>query len=48
MPFEVRDYLRHILVETEYLIDQVAGVSAHEFMANETLRRAFVRSLGER
>jgi uncharacterized protein with HEPN domain len=45
MSFEPRDYLRHILVEADYLIGQSAGVSVEEFMANETLRRAFVRSL---
>jgi len=32
MSFEPRDYLRHILVEADYLIGQCAG---------ETLRRAF-------
>jgi uncharacterized protein with HEPN domain len=45
MSFEPRDYLRHILVEADYLIGQSAGVSVEEFLANETLRRAFVRSL---
>jgi uncharacterized protein with HEPN domain/predicted RNase H-like HicB family nuclease len=45
MSFEPRDYLRHILVEADYLIGQSAGLSVVEFLANETLRRAFVRSL---
>ena len=45
MSFEPRDYLRHILVEADYLIGQSAGVSVEEFLANETFRRAFVRSL---
>lgn len=45
MSFEPRDFLRHILVEADYLIGQSAGVRVEEFMANETLRRAFVRSL---
>lgn len=45
MSFEPRDYLRHILVEAEYLLGQSAGLTFAEFMANETLRRAFVRSL---
>jgi uncharacterized protein with HEPN domain len=45
MSFEPRDYLRPILVETDFLIGKSAGVSAEEFMADETLRRAFVRSL---
>ena len=39
------DYLRHILVEANYLVDQAAGLQRDEFLANETLRRAFVRSL---
>jgi len=45
MSFEPRDYLRHIVVETDYLIGQAAGLSYDAFVANETLRRAFVRSL---
>ena len=45
MSFEPRDYLRHILVEADYLLDQTAGLTRDEFVANETLRRAFVRSL---
>ena len=45
MSFEPHDYLRHILVETEYLIRQSVGVRLEEFMDDETLRRAFVRSL---
>ncbi len=45
MCFEPRDYLRHILVEADYLLDQTAGLTRDEFVANETLRRAFVRSL---
>lgn len=45
MSFEPRDYLRHILVEADYLIGQSAGISADHFMTDETLQRAFVRSL---
>ena len=45
MSFEPRDYLRHILVEADYLISQSAGVSAEALAADETLRRAFARSL---
>ena len=44
MSFEPRDYLRHILVEVEYLLDQSQGLSFERFAADETLRRAFVRS----
>lgn len=45
MSFEPRDYLRHILVEVDYLLGSCAGLSFEDFKANETLRRAAVRSL---
>ena len=45
MSFEPRDYLRHILVEADYLIGRSGGLSFEAFSADETLRRAFVRSL---
>ncbi|MEX2543423.1 MAG: DUF86 domain-containing protein [Trueperaceae bacterium] len=45
MSFEPRDYLRHILVEADYLLANQSGLSFETFMANETLQRAFVRSL---
>ena len=45
MSFESRDYLRHILVEADYLVARSAGLSYDDFAADETLRRAFVRSL---
>jgi uncharacterized protein with HEPN domain len=45
MSFEPREYLRHILVEVDYLMAQRAGLTFDDFSASETLRRAFVRSL---
>ena len=45
MSFEPRDYLRHILAETDYLAEQSEGITASQFKADETLKRAFVRSL---
>ena len=39
------EYLRHILDETEYLINQSRGLSREEFLGDETLKRAFVRSI---
>jgi uncharacterized protein with HEPN domain len=39
------EYLQHILDETEYLISQAQGLSGDEFMQDETLKRAFVRSI---
>ena len=38
MSFEPRDYLRHILVEVEYLLDQSQGLSFERFVADETVR----------
>ncbi len=45
MSFESRDYLRHVLVEADYLLERSTGLSYDVFAADETLRRAFVRSL---
>lgn len=45
MSFEPRDYLRHIVVEADYLISHSSGVTWERFSGDETLRRAFVRSL---
>ncbi|MGH7250967.1 MAG: HepT-like ribonuclease domain-containing protein [Nitrospiraceae bacterium] len=42
MPLE---YLRHILEEAVYLIQHSRGLSKADFLGNQTLRRAFVRSL---
>ena len=45
MSFEPRDYLQHILVEADYLLDRSAALTFDAFTQDETLRRAFVRSL---
>ena len=45
MSFEPRDYLRHILAEADYLLNQCTGLTFERFVTDETLRRAFVRSL---
>ncbi|MDH4155460.1 MAG: DUF86 domain-containing protein [Nitrospira sp.] len=45
MSFEPRDYLRHILLEVEYLLDQSQTLTYERFVVDETVRRAFVRSL---
>jgi len=39
------EYLRHILDETTYIINATSGVSGIKFSADETLKRATVRSL---
>ncbi len=45
MSFEPRDYLRHILAESDYPLETSEGLTFAEFDSDETLRRAFVRSL---
>ena len=39
------EYLRHILDETNYLIQASVHLEKEIFVADETLKRAFVRSL---
>lgn len=39
------EYLQHMLAEAEYLIAQSADLERDEFIADETLKRAFVRSI---
>ena len=39
------EYLRHILDETVYLTHQIHGLSKEHFLQDETLKRAFVRSI---
>lgn len=38
-------YPRHIIDETRYLTEQTQGLAKDEFLHDETLKRAFVRSL---
>ena len=45
MSFEPREFLRHILAETEFLVAASAGVTREHFERDETLQRAVVRSL---
>ncbi|MBP0015746.1 MAG: DUF86 domain-containing protein [Roseofilum sp. SBFL] len=40
-----RDYLLHILDETHYILTTSQGLNKALFLENETLKRAFVRSL---
>lgn len=40
-----KDFLRHILDETEYLISISKNLSKDYFLEDETLKRAFSRSL---
>ena len=43
MSFEPRDFLRHILVEADYLLGRSESLSFEAFAADETLQRAFIR-----
>ncbi len=45
MSFAPRDYLSHILAEADYLLKHGAGHDLSSFLADETLQRAFVRSI---
>jgi uncharacterized protein with HEPN domain len=45
MSFEPLDYLRHVLVEADYLLEHSVDLTADDFLQNDTLQRAFVRSL---
>lgn len=39
------EYLRHILAEAEYLTRRSSGLTYDQFVQDETLQRAFARSL---
>ena len=45
MPPLALEYLEHILDESDYLINRTQGLRKDEFMQDDTLQRAFVRSL---
>ena len=45
MSISALEYLRHILDEMAYLMDQAQGLTYDQFMRDATLKRAFVRSI---
>lgn len=45
MSLSVREYLQHILDETTYVMTSTAAISKVAFMEDETLKRAYVRSI---
>jgi len=45
MSFPALEYLQHILDEARYLVSQTKQLNRDEFTQNETLQRAFVRSI---
>ena len=45
MSLEPLEYLRHMLAEADFLADATAGLTREEFLADQTLKRAAVRSI---
>lgn len=45
MTLSIGDYLRHILDEADYLEQNTRRLTKEQFLNDETLKRAFVRSL---
>lgn len=45
MSLAPREYPRHMLAEAEFLISQSRGMKKSDFLHDEVLRRAFVRSI---
>lgn len=45
MPPQASEYLQHILDEIEYLTSTARGTDRATFLSDDTLKRAFVRSI---
>lgn len=45
MSLQAREFLQHILDETHYIMASSEGVTKADFLENETLKRAYVRSI---
>lgn len=45
MALSIREYLRHILDESEFLEGEIVSLDEKAFMADESAKRPFVRSL---
>ena len=45
MSLSTFEHLHHMLDETDYLIRHAKGLTKDEFISDETIRRAFVRSI---
>lgn len=45
MPQQPNEYLQHILDEIQYLTTAAEGVDRETFLSDDTLKRAFVRSI---
>jgi len=42
---QLKPFLKHILDEADYLLDESANIDYSEFSKNATLKRSFVRAL---
>jgi uncharacterized protein with HEPN domain len=45
MSFSPTDYLLHMLAEANFVVEQSGGITLDAFLADETRKRAFVRSI---
>lgn len=45
MSFSPREYLRHMRVEADFLVEQAGATTREAFLQDEVLRRALVRSI---
>ena len=45
MPLSMREYFLHILAETAYILQSSNGLDKTTFLQDETLKRAYVRSI---
>ena len=45
MPLLPLEYVRHILDVADYLLSKSRGLTKDDFLADDSLRRAFVRSI---
>lgn len=45
MSFTPHEYLRHMLTEARFLVQQTRSLARTDFLHDEVLRRAFVRSI---
>lgn len=45
MTLSTEDFLTHIVVETEFLLNESSGLEKQKFLKDAVLQRAFVRSI---
>lgn len=45
MSLSLPEYIRHMLDEIDYILNRISGMDYESFVRDETLKRAFVRSV---